>query len=194
MNKFIKRWKTAFKGVKNAAQDWRFLLAAILSFLFFILLFNLFSAGNNFWQLIISLPFLDKFLVIGDIYMNFLVNFFSFEKILIFIAALGQALVIGMIIYLWRIRQEIDDKALLGSAGASLIALIGAGCPMCGGTILLPILMSIFGMSAMAFLQGISISLMILALIPIAFAIRRLGFLCSMQPKPKKKKEENEKS
>lgn len=190
MQRFIGRWKTAGKGIQNAARNWRFWLVAVISLFFFIFIFNLLSAGNNFLQLIIALPFFDKFSVIGQVYLNFFAEFFSLEKILIFLASAGQALIIGMIFYLWKSRRELDDKALLGSAGASLIALIGAGCPMCGGTILFPVLLGIFGASATAFLQGFSVILMVIALIPIAFAIRRLGFMCSMQSVPKKSKGE----
>jgi hypothetical protein len=99
-----------------------------------------------------------------------------------------------MIVFLWRTRRKFDDTALLESAGASLIALIGAGCPLCGGTILLPVLMSLFGVSAMTFLQGISLFLMAAALVPIVFATKRLGFLCSMRPKASLAKEADEKS
>jgi hypothetical protein len=60
--------------------------------------------------------------------------------------------------------------------------------------------MSLFGASAITFLQGISLFLMLAALIPIAFAVRRLGFLCSMRPviaseaKQSSRKDANEKS
>jgi hypothetical protein len=185
------RWRTAGKGIANAANDWHFWLAGVAALLVFIFIFNLLSAGNNFLQLLIALPFTDKFFIIAQVYQEFFVHIFSLEKCLILLAAAGQGLIVGMIIYLWRSRRKFDDAALLESAGASLIALIGAGCPLCGGTILLPILASIFGVSAMTFLQGVSLFLMIAALVPIAFAIRRLGFLCSMKPKPKK--EGNEK-
>ena len=195
MQGFIKRWKTTGKGIKNAMSDWRFWIVAVISLLFFLFIFNLLSTGNNFLQLIIALPFFDKFSVIGEVYLNFIVNIFSLEKILMLIASVGQSLIIGMIFFLWKSRRKLDDTALLESAGASLIALIGAGCPMCGGTILFPIILSIFGASATAFLQGFSVVLMLLALIPIAFAIRRLGFMCSMQTVSKERMEgENEKS
>jgi hypothetical protein len=195
MKGVIARWRISCKGIKNAAKDWRFWLAFIISLFFFIFLFNLLSAGNNFLQLLIKLPFFDKFFIIGQVYMNFLANILSIEKLLILLASLGQGLIIGMIFYLWRIRHELEDSAILNSAGASLLALIGAGCPMCGGTILMPVLMSVFGASAMVFLQGISILLMAIALVSIAFAIRKLGFQCSMQSIPTKKiKERNERS
>jgi hypothetical protein len=187
MEKVVKRWRTVGKGIQNAASDWQFWLAAVITTLFFIFLFNLLSAGNNFLQLLINLPFGDKFFVIGQVYVEFLVNFLSIEKILILLAAAGQGLIVGMIVSLWHLRRQLDDTAVLESAGASLIALIGAGCPLCGGTILLPVLMSLFGASAMTFLQGISLFLMLAALVPIAFAVRRLGFLCSMKRKPNEK-------
>jgi hypothetical protein len=182
MEKVVRRWRTVGTGVRNAAGSWRFWLAAVLTTLFFIFVFNLLSAGNNFLQLLVNLPWLDKFFVVGQVYGEFLANFFSVEKLLILLAAAGQGLIVGLIVFLWRTRRKLDDTAVLESAGASLIALVGAGCPLCGGTILLPVLMSLFGASAMTFLQGISLFLMVAALIPIAFAVRRLGFLCSMVP------------
>jgi hypothetical protein len=182
MEKVVKRWRTVGTGVRNAAGDWRFWLAAVVATLFFVFLFNLLSAGNNFLQLLINLPLSDKFFIVGQVYQEFLLNILSIEKVLILLAAAGQGLIVGMIVSLWRSRRQLDDTAVLESAGASLIALIGAGCPLCSGTILLPVLMSLFGASAMTFLQGISLFLMLVALVPIIFAVRRLGFLCSMRP------------
>ncbi|MDL2328095.1 hypothetical protein LJC64_05570, partial [Ruminococcaceae bacterium OttesenSCG-928-A11] len=136
--------------------------------------------------------------VVGQVYLEFISNFISIDKILILLASLGQGVIIALIVHVWKSRREFDEKVLLRGAGASLIALIGAGCPMCGGTIILPILLSIFGASAFVFLQNISLILMIISIIVIIFAIKRLGFLCYMQPKSKKKdenkEEENEKS
>jgi hypothetical protein len=189
MDRIIKRWRNVGVGLSRARHDWRAWLAGIISLLFFIFLFNLLSSGNNFLQLIINLPLGDKFFIVAQVYLEFLSNLGSLEKILILLASAGQGLIVAMIVYLWRSRRQFDDTALLESAGASLIALIGAGCPLCGGTILLPILMSLFGVSAMTFLQGISLFLMAAALIPIIFAVRRLGFLASLQPKPTQRKE-----
>ncbi|MDR3125534.1 MAG: hypothetical protein LBU20_00445 [Candidatus Nomurabacteria bacterium] len=194
MKRVIKSWRTVSIGIKKAANGWQFWLSAVGATLFFIFLFNLLSSGNNFLQLLINLPFGDKFFVIGQVYWEFLTNFLSIEKILIFLAAAGQGLIISMIVFLWRTRRRLDDTAVLESASASLIALIGAGCPVCGGTILLPVLMSLFGASAMTFLQSFSLLLMAAALAPIIFAIRRLGFLSSMQPKAKSRKESNAES
>lgn len=187
MGKIINSWKASIKGIKSVAKTWQFWAIAIPVALVFIFIFNLLSSGNNFLQLLIALPFLDKFIIVGQVYQEFAVNILSLDKILILIAALGQGAIIAVIAYLWRSRRELDDKAILESAGASLIALIGAGCPMCGGTILFPVLLSIFGAGAATFLQSISWIIMVLAIIIILFALQRLGFMCYMQPKKKSK-------
>lgn len=194
MGKIINSWKASGKGLKTAMSRWQFWAIAIPVTLFFIFLFNLLSSGNNFLQLLIALPFLDKFIVVGQIYQEFAVNILSLDKILVLIAAFGQGAVVATIVFLWKSRRELDDKSVLRSAGASLIALIGAGCPMCGGTILFPILLSIFGAGAAAFLQSVSWVLMALAIVVIVFALKRLGFLCYMQPKKKSGKKEEEKN
>lgn len=175
-------------------SHWQFFAIAIPVTLFFIFLFNLLSSGNNFLQLLIALPFWDKFATIGQVYQEFAVNIFSIDKILILIAAFGQGAVVATIVFLWKSRRELDDKAVLRSAGASLIALIGAGCPMCGGTILFPVLLSIFGAGAATFLQSISWVIMVIAIAVIVFALQRLGFLCYMQPKKKSDKIKEDKA
>lgn len=190
MGKIINRWKASLKGLKTVAKTWQFWTIAIPTTLIFIFIFNLLSSGNNFLQLLIALPFLDKFVVIGQVYQEFATNILSVDKILILIAAFGQGAIIAIIVFLWRSRRQLDDKAILESAGASLIALIGAGCPMCGGTILFPVLLSIFGAGAATFLQSISWVVMVIAIAVIIFALQRLGFLCYMQPKKKSNKEE----
>lgn len=195
MGKRINNWKASFKGVKTASCTWQFWVITIVAALIFIFIFNLLSAGNNFLQLLIALPFLDKFSIIGQVYQEFFINLLSLEKILMLLASFGQGVIIALIVYVWKSRRKFDEKVLLKGAGASLLALIGAGCPMCGGTIILPILLGIFGAGAFAFLQSVSIVLMIVAIIVIVFAIKQLGFLCYMQPKSKEKKEEeNEES
>lgn len=204
MGKIINSWKASIKGLKTVAKTWQFWAISIPVTLFFIFLFNLLSTGNNFLNLIIALPFPDNFVVVGQVYQEFATNILSIDKILILIAAFGQGAIIATIVFLWRSRRKLDDKAILESAGASLIALIGAGCPMCGGTILFPILLSIFGAGAATFLQSISWIIMVIAIAVIIFALQRLGFLCYMQPKKKpttkkevsneKKEEINEKS
>jgi len=193
MGKIINSWKASVKGLARVAKTWQFWLISIPATLVFIFLFNILASGNNFLQLIIALPFLDKFAVIGQVYQEFFVNLLSFEKILMLIAAFGQGAIIATIIFLWRSKNKLDDKAMLGSAGASLIALIGAGCPTCGGTILFPILLSVFGAGVATFFQSISWILMLLAIVVLVFALKRLGFMCYMQPK-KKKEGINEKS
>lgn len=205
MGKFINSWKSSIKGLKKVAKTWQFWAISIPVTFVFIFIFNLFSSGNNFFQLLIALPFLDKFIIIGQVYQEFAVNLLTLDKILMLIAAFGQGAIIATIVYLWQSRRELDDKAVLRSAGASLIALVGAGCPMCGGTILFPVILSVFGASAATFLQSISWIIMVIAIIIIIFALKRLGFLCYMQPSKKasqkevsdkitEEKENNEKS
>lgn len=185
MGKIINSWKSSGKGLRIVVSHWQFWAIAIPVTLVFIFIFNLLSSGNNFLQLLIALPFFDKLSVIGQVYLEFLYSLLSLEKFLILLASIGQGVVVAMIAFLWKSRRQFDDKAILESAGASLIALIGAGCPMCGGTILLPILMSIFGAGTFVFLQNISLILMAIAIVIIVFAIKHLGFMCYMQPKKK---------
>lgn len=192
MGKILNRWKASVKGLKTVAKTWQFWTIAIPVTLVFIFLFNLLSSGNNFLQLLIALPFLDKFVIIGQVYQEFFVNILSIDKIMILLAAFGQGAIISIIAYLWKARRQLDDKSILKSAGASLIALVGVGCPMCGGTILFPVLLSIFGASVATFLQSVSWILMVVAIIIIIFALQHLGFMCYMQPKKKEEKTDEE--
>jgi hypothetical protein len=177
MKKYASKWRLAGQGIKQLFTSPKYWLPSLIAAVIFVFIFNLLTSGSTFLQLLVHLPFLEKFSVLGQVYADFFVHFFSLEKILILLLSLGQGIITGLIIYIWKSRRNLDDTALLESGGATLIALIGAGCPLCGGTILMPFLMMIFGASAMVFLQTVSIALTLLAFVPILFAIRRLGFL-----------------
>jgi hypothetical protein len=192
MNKLLSKWKMAGKGLRQLYRQPRYWAITALATLVFIFILNLLNVGNTFLQLLINLPLGEKFSVVGQVYANFFVGLWSLDHILMLLISLGQGVIISALVYVWKSKRALDDTAVLESGGATLIALLGAGCPLCGGSVLLPYLILIFGTSAMALLQTISTVLIILAAVPLVFALRRLGFMCytySAQKSARAKKE-----
>lgn len=170
-------WRLARRGIARILRQPPYLVIALAVMMLFVFVFNLIATGNTYLQLLISLPILDKFSVIGEVMVNFVLNFLSLERILMLLLSAVQGILVASIVFTVRHKRKLDETSILEGGVAALLALLGAGCPLCGGSLIVIVLAMAIGTSAYLLLQTISTIVVILAFIPVAFALRRQGSL-----------------
>ena len=164
----------AGRGILLATREKRFWYGFVPSFVFFGMLMNLLQGGFAKFKLMGALGFpnnlhiiLDSFLAIFGFNQPFL------DWLPIFAIALLQGILIGLIILLWKKKQNSTN---LESAGiiTGLIAL-GAGCPTCGTTLLTPLIGAFVSTGSLALASTISTIVTIIAILIAIFSLKRLG-------------------
>lgn len=188
-------------GIGRVLKRPKYLALSLALFLLFLFLFNLFASGTTYLYLIINLPLIEKIDAFWLVYQNLLSNISHLDKIIMIILSLAEAILLTLIIFALRRRKTIDDRPILEGGLAALLGLLSAGCPVCGGVALLPLLAGVFGIAAYAWLSTISLIVSVLALIPMFFALKRQGFICYnlnnaeiILKERKEQKKENEKA
>ncbi len=195
----IRKWLDGFplagRGILLATREKRFIISAIIAFLFFGTLMNLLSAGFSKFQLMAALGFSGSMGIIWDSFIGvFGWNRIFMEWLPVFLLALMQGILIGLIVLLWKKKQG-QNSANVQRAGivTGLIAL-GAGCPTCGTTLIAPLLGTIFSSGA-SMVGTVSILITVIAIIIAILSLRRLGeetYVIIVNERYLKKKEECE--
>ncbi len=194
----IRKWLDGFvlagKGIWLARKEKRFWIGFIIAFLFFGTLMSLLSGGYS------KLALLDSFSMamrtLGESFLGiFGFNMAFADWIFIFLLAVLQGILIGLIALLWKKKKE-ENAANVEKAGiiTGLIAL-GAGCPTCGTTLLTPLIGTIFSTGGAAITGTVSIAITIIAIIVAILSLRRLGeetYVIIINERYMKKKEERE--
>jgi hypothetical protein len=165
--------KLAGKGILLVSHEKRFIVAFLIAFLFFGTLMTMLSSGLSEFQLIDSLP--SAFQIIGRAILRvFGYQRFFLDWLATFLLAVLQGILIGLIAWLWKKRQ--DNSADVERAGliAGLIAL-GAGCPTCGTTLVAPLLGALFSTGGIAMVGTVSIVVTVIAIIVAVLSLVRLG-------------------
>ena len=194
--KWLDDFAIAAKGILLATKDKRFWYGFIPSFLFFGVLINLLQGGFSKFELMGALGFPDSLHVLLDSFLAiFGFNQPFLDWLSTFSIALLQGILIGLIVLLWKKKQ---NTANLESAGiiTGLIAL-GAGCPTCGTTLLTPLIGAFVSTGSLAIAGTISTIVTIIAVVIAIFALKRLGveiYVTIINEKYMKKKESREKS
>ena len=194
--KWLDDFAIAAKGILLATKEKRFWYGFIPSFLFFGMLINLLQGGFSKFELMGALGFPDSLHVLLDSFLAiFGFNQPFLDWLSTFSIALLQGILIGLIVLLWKKKQ---NSANLESAGiiTGLIAL-GAGCPTCGTTLLTPLIGAFVSTGSLAIAGTISTIVTIIAVIIAIFALKRLGveiYVTIINEKYMKKKESREKS
>ena len=193
----IRKWLDGFplagRGILLATREKRFVISAIIAFLFFGTLMNLLSAGFSKFQLMAALGFSGSMGIIWDSFIGvFGWNRIFMEWLPVFLLALMQGILIGLIVLLWKKKQG-QNSANVQRAGivTGLIAL-GAGCPTCGTTLIAPLLGTIFSSGA-SMVGTVSILITVIAIIIAILSLRRLGeetYVIIVNERYLKKKEE----
>lgn len=195
----IRKWLDGFplagRGILLATREKRFVISAIIAFLFFGTLMNLLSAGLSKFQLMAALGFSGSMGIIWDAFIGvFGWNRIFMEWLPVFLLALMQGILIGLIVLLWKKKQG-QNSANVQRAGivTGLIAL-GAGCPTCGTTLIAPLLGTLFSSGA-SMVGTVSTVITIVAIVIAILSLRRLGeetYVIIVNERYLKKKEERE--
>lgn len=194
----------ASKGVMLATKEKRFWAGFVPAFLIFGMLINLLAGGFSKFELMGATGFSGSMKILLDALMGvFGVNMIFVEWVPVFLLALLQGVLIGLIVLLWKKKRAVskDDNnnaANVEKAGiiTGLIAL-GAGCPTCGTTLLAPLLGAIFSTGGLAMVGVLSNLVTCLAVIIAILSLKRIGeetYVIIVNEKYLKKKEECEKS
>ncbi len=165
----------AAEGAVSATREKRFWLGFVPAFLGFGWLMNMLAGGTAKFQMMFGMPFPEGLKIAGEnLIALFGVGQPFLEWLPVFAIAVLQGWLIGMIVLLWKKKQE--NAANLEKVGivTGLIAL-GAGCPTCGTTLIAPLLGAIFSTGGLAITGTVSTIVTWIAIIVAVFALRRLG-------------------
>ncbi len=186
LNRWLDEWKLAGSGIILATKDYKFLLAAVSTFIIFGTLMNLFSGSTAaldlFWQVDIT----EKLKLILDGFLGlFGVGRSFWDWLLLFSVTLLQSILIGLVVLVWRKRRRSRTEQVVATAtnadnlqNAGLVAglaVLGTGCPTCGTTLLAPLIATLFSTSSYALAGAISGLLTAAAVVVALLTLKRLG-------------------
>jgi hypothetical protein len=173
------RVKMAAAGALYVLGRPRYLIFAAIVALLFAYILTFTTGGTTNLELLLSnLSFSDKLAVLAAVLGKTFTSVPSLVGAFVWLLSLAQGVLISMLIFHFRHAKKVDDSALMNSSLASFFAILGAGCPTCGTSLLMPLLTAVFSSAAYTILNSISVIIMVVAFVLVLFALRRLGFLC----------------
>lgn len=172
----------AAKGVLLATREKRFVVGFLVAFLFFGTLMNLLAGGTAKFELMGVVGLAGALRIVGEALVGvFGVQMIFLEWLPVFLMALLQGILIGLIVLLWHKKRVADAEGTSNSANmekagivTGLIAL-GAGCPTCGTTLLTPLLGAVFSTGGLAVAGVLSNLVTLMAVFVALFSVKRLG-------------------
>lgn len=172
----IDKLKLSLCGTFNTLKNPKYLLLFILMFLAFGLILTASAFGSFYWSLLFSrLGAGDKLQIIGEIFLNFL--FITKPLgIITMIISLSQGICIALLVYNYRHQPKINFNQLSGSTASTFLAAIGLGCPMCGTSLIAPII-GIFSSNYLSILNAFNLSIVLLSLIISLYIVWKLGYI-----------------
>lgn len=173
-----------------------FLLAAVTSLIFALVIF--FAINANFYGplMISQLPFLDKIALLGDMLSDiFTQGFTSINGALLIVVSVLQGISIAAVIFTAK-KNKVEEKTVTRQVGlsgiASVAAAIGLGCVPCGTSIILPIVAIFFSGAAAATAANIASTIvLILALLLSVFSLYKSGKIVFMYTELAKQEKES---
>ncbi|MBQ6510409.1 hypothetical protein IJI94_00335 [Candidatus Saccharibacteria bacterium] len=180
--KWLDRWKLAFSGVVLVFSYRKFRITAIIVFILFGTLMNLLTGGFAAFNLLFAVSFPDKLKIIFDAFLGLFgigKNFLDWA--LIFFIALIQAVLVGLVAFIWKRRKDNLKAAKASNSGAQSagiaagLAVLGAGCPTCGTTLIAPIISTIFSSGGYAIAGFVSGFITFIAIIVSLLALKKVG-------------------
>ncbi|MBQ6605470.1 hypothetical protein IJH66_00595 [Candidatus Saccharibacteria bacterium] len=167
----------AFKGVLLASRYKSFYLPALLGFLGFGTLLNLFSGGLSSFSLIGASGFLGTLKIIANAFLGvFGINKNLLDWLPIFFLALLQGTLIGLIVFVYKKNKEKAEGSAETVGIVAGLAILGSGCPTCGTTLLAPLIGTIFSGSSFAVAGLLSGVITFLAVLVAFFSFKKVGF------------------
>ena len=202
--KWCDEFVLASKGVLLATKEKRFWAGFVPAFLLFGVLINLLVGGFSKFELMGAVGFSGSMKIILDAFLAvFGVNMVFAEWIPIFLLALLQGVLIGLIVLLWQKKRVKSSEDTSNSANIEKVGIItglialGAGCPTCGTTLLTPLLGAIFSTGSLTMVGVLSNIVTCLAVLIAVLSLKRIGeetYVIIVNERYLKKKEECEKS
>ena len=180
--KWLDEWKLAFSGAILAFSYRKFRITATIVFIVFGTLINLLTGGFAAFNLIAAVDFPDKLKIIFDAFLGlFGINKNFLDWALLFLIAVLQAILIGLVAFIWKRRKDDLKAARASSSGAQSagiaagLAVLGAGCPTCGTTLIAPIIGTIFSSGGYAVAGFVSGLITAVAVVVSLFALKKVG-------------------
>lgn len=184
-------WRLACSGILLATRERRFIIIALISFVFFGTLMHLLAGGTAAFSLLGSADLSGKLKILADgLLANFGVSQNFWDWLFIFVVTILQSILIGLVALVWHKRRHSVAQAAsnhsvaqaasnadnLQSAGlAAGLAVLGTGCPTCGTTLLMPVIGTLFSTSGYALAGFVSGLLTAASLLIALFALKRIG-------------------
>ena len=181
LKNFVAECRTAALGVVMAFKEPRYIVSVVIAFVAFGTLMSLLSGGTAGIKLMFAGGVGAFFNILGKAFLGlFGVGRDFLDWLVIFFVSLLQAIVIGLVVLVWRGRKEkakVSNADNVEKAGiAAGLAVLGSGCPTCGTTLLMPVITAVAGGGGMALASAISGFLTVLAVVILLFSMKSLGY------------------
>ena len=176
--KWLDEWKLAAYGVVLATKRPKFVLVAVVVFLLFGTLMNLLNNGFASFRLMAAVDLGGKLEIIGGAFLAvFGVGRSFLDWALVFFISLLQGILIGLVVLVWHKKRKADQNAEnVQTAGlAAGLAVLSAGCPTCGTTLLMPVIGAISSTGGYALAGAVSGVIFIAAVAVALFALKKIG-------------------
>lgn len=184
--RWLDEWKMAFSGIVLATREWKFLLAAGITFVIFGVLINLLSGSTSSLDLFWATDLSGKLSILGNAFLAiFGVGRNFWDWALLFFITILQSALIGLVVLVWQKRRRNKKAQVVAtaqnadnvqSAGlAAGLAILGSGCPTCGTTLLMPVIGTLFSSSSYMLAGIISGILTAAAILLALWSLKRIG-------------------
>ena len=108
--RWLDEWRLAFSGVLLATRERRFIIAALVSFVFFGTLMHLLAGGTAAFSLLASADLSGKLKILADGFLaNFGVGQNFWDWLFIFVVTVLQSILIGLVALVWHKRRHPAD-------------------------------------------------------------------------------------
>ena len=172
-------WILAGRGLLLAMHYPEFLITSGVVFVLFGTLMNLLAGGMSAFNLLLTVSFPDKLKILFDGFLGlFGVGKNFLDWLLVFVIAVLQSFLVGLVVFLWKKRkkqQQINTDAAQNAGLAAGLAILGAGCPTCGTTLITPIIGAIFSSGSYAIAGAVSGTITIIAVIISLLTLKKTG-------------------
>lgn len=169
----------AGKGILLATREKRFWYGFVPTFIFFSVLISLLAGGFSKFELMAAGGFTATMKILGDTFLGIVgVNKIFGEWLPTFLLSLLQGVLVGLIVLLWQKKKNTKGENAAGVEKVGIITgliALGAGCPTCGTTLLMPLLGTIFSTGSLAVAGAISTIVTVVAVVVAIFSLKRLG-------------------
>lgn len=168
-------WKMALAAMLMAWKRPRFILTVILTVLIFGTLMNLLSNGLSQFTLLFKLDWSGKWALLEHAFLAvFGVGRAFIDWLSVFAVALLQGILLGLVVIVWHYNKNQNAANAQGAGIVAGLAVLSAGCPTCGTSLLLPII-GMFTSAGGALAGVISGVVYAVAILVALWALKRVG-------------------